>query len=295
MKSSRDNVLQLPLNRLKSFPDFPFRVGDDEGMQQLVESIRTVGVLTPITVRSIDGWTWQVISGHRRIYACGILGKEVIPAIVKDIDHDGATIMMVDSNCQRESLLPSEKAKAYKMKLEAIKRQGARHDLTSAHLGQKLARKTSRDAIASNCPDSSSQIQRYIRLNDLVSELLAFVDQKRLALTPAVELSYLSEDEQRMVVLTMESEQASPSLSQAQRMRELSTIGLLSDDMILSILSEKKKDDCWNLVLPMKQVSKYFPKSYTQQQMQDMILKLLERWQTVQRKRAAGNGESTHS
>ena len=205
MKQTDESIVQVPVSSLRSFPNHPFRITDDESMQQLIDSIRLLGVLNPVIIRYMDGVTWQLISGHRRKHACELLGIEDIPAIVKEIDEDEATIMMVDSNFQREALLPSEKARAYKMKLDAVKRQGARNDLTSAHDGQKLNRKSSRDLIAENSPDSSTQIQRFVRLNELIPELMDLVDQGRVAVTPAVELSYLTPDEQVMVVLTIVS------------------------------------------------------------------------------------------
>ena len=186
--------------------------------------------------------------------------------------------MMVDSNFQREEILPSERARAYKMKLEAIKRQGARNDLTSDQLGQKSERKSSRDLIAENSPDSSTQIQRYLRLNELIPELLRMVDERKIALTPAAEISYLTKEEQEMLLMTIDSEMATPSLSQAQRMKQFSREGKLTDDMILQIMSEKKKPECWNLILPMNRVTKYFPKSYTPQKMEEVIFALLDKW-----------------
>lgn len=278
-----EQVVQLPLNRLTEFPEHPFKVRDDEFMDQLTDSIRSLGVLTPIVVRP-EGDAWQIISGHRRVHACEILDMETIPAIVKDIEMDDAIVMMVDSNFQRQSLLPSEKARAYKMKLDAVKRQGARRDLSSDHDEQKLRGKTSRDLIAENSPDSSTQIQRFIRLNELVPELLEMVDEGIVAVTPAVELSHLKIREQKLVKLTIESEQNSPSLSQAQRIRRLSEQKRLNEDSVLEILTEKKKADCWNLAIPMNKISKYFPGNYTHQQMQDTIIQLLEGWLRVRKR-----------
>ena len=284
-----DQVIELPLDQMTAFPEHPFKVCDDEAMQQLVDSIRKVGVLTPVIVRGGGGGKWQIISGNRRVHACKILGMDTVPAIVKELEMDDAIVMMVDSNFQRKSLLPSEKAKAYKMKLDAVKRQGARTDLTSDHDGQKSRGQTSRDMIAEKSPDSSTQIQRFIRLNELIPELLEFVDEGRVAVTPAVELSYLKDEEQMMILLTIESEQNSPSLSQAQRIRKLSEQELLNEEKVLSILSEKKKADCWNLTIPMNRVSRYFPNTYTYQQMQDTIIRLLEGW-LRKRKKQAENG-----
>ena len=285
-----DQVIELPLDQMTAFPEHPFKVCDDEAMQQLVDSIRKVGVLTPVIVRGGGGGKWQIISGHRRVHACKILGMDTVPAIVKELEMDDAIVMMVDSNFQRKSLLPSEKTKAYKMKLDAVKRQGARTDLTSDHDGQKSRGQTSRDMIAEKSPDSSTQIQRFIRLNELIPELLEFVDEGRVAVTPAVELSYLKDEEQMMILLTIESEQNSPSLSQAQRIRKLSEQELLNEEKVLSILSEKKKADCWNLTIPMNRVSRYFPNTYTYQQMQDTIIRLLEGWLRKRKKQAENQG-----
>ena len=244
----------------------------------ITESIRSVGVLVPAIARPLEDGSFELISGHRRKHACEVAGLSTLPVIVRDVDQDTATVMMVDSNFQREEILPSERAKAYKMKLEAIKRQGARSDLTSDQVGQKSERKTSRDLIAENSPDSSSQIQRYLRLNELNQDLLKMVDEGKIALTPAAELSFLSKEEQDLLLLTIESEQATPSLSQAQRMKKLSRQGALTEDEILDIMLEQKKPECWNLSLPMNKITKYFPESYTPQKMEETIIKLLEAW-----------------
>lgn len=276
--NSSEIVENIPLEKLRPFPNHPFQVRDDAPMRQLVESVRQVGVLIPIIVRVLKDQSYQIISGHRRAKACEVLAHRTVPAIIRTIDDADAVIMMVDSNFQREEILPSEKAKAYKMKLDALKRQGARTDLTSDHAGQKSDKKSTRDLIAADSPDSSTQIQRFVRLNELIPELMEMVDLGRVALTPAVELSYLSKEEQDIVALTIESEQATPSLSQAQRMRKLSRAGALEDDTVLNILCEKKKPECWNLAIPMNKVSKYFPITYTPLQMQHVIIQLLEQW-----------------
>ena len=255
-------VQNIGLDKLRPFPDHPFIVRDDEQMQMLTESIRTVGVLVPVIARPLSDGTYELIAGHRRKRACERVGIPTLPVIVRKADLDTATVMMVDSNFQREEILPSERAKAYKMKLEAIKRQGARTDSTSDQVGQKLNRKSSRDLIAENSPDSSSQIQRYLRLNELIPELLQMVDAKKIALTPAAELSFLTKDEQQLLLVTIESEQATPSLSQSQRMKRISQEGTLTDDTILEIMMEQKKPECWNLTLPMNKITKYFPQSY---------------------------------
>ena len=279
MDRKTETVTNMELEKLVPFRDHPFRVREDVQMQMLTESIRSVGVLVPAIVRPLENGRFEIISGHRRKYACELLSLPTMPVIVREADRDAATVMMVDSNFQREELLPSERAKAYKMKLEAIKRQGTRTDLTSAQLGQKLPGRTSRDLIAENSPDSSSQIQRYLRLNELIPALLQLVDNGRIALTPAVELSFLTEEEQRLLLTTIESEEAAPSLSQAQRMKKLSRQGSLNEDTILEIMLEQKKPEAWNLALPMNKIARYFPPSYTPQRMEETILKLLDAWQ----------------
>ena len=278
MTTKTETVANIALEKLVPFRDHPFQVRDDEQMQMITESIRSVGVLVPAIARPLENGTYELIAGHRRKHACELAGLPTLPVIVRDIDRDAATVMMVDSNFQREEILPSERAKAYKMKLEAIKRQGARTDLTSDQVGQKSERKSSRDLIAENSPDSSSQIQRYLRLNELNPELLQMVDDGKIALTPAAELSFLSKEEQSLLLLTIESEQATPSLSQAQRMKKLSRQGELTEDEILDIMLEQKKPECWNLTLPMNKITKYFPQSYTPQKMVETIIKLLEAW-----------------
>ncbi len=278
MSKKTENITDISLEKLLPFQEHPFLVRDDEQMAMIVESIRSVGVLVPAIVRPLEGGFYEIISGHRRKHACELLGLLTLPCIVRDADRDAAIVMMVDSNFQREEILPSERAKAYKMKLEAMKRQGARTDLSSDHVGQKLERKSSRDLIAENSPDSSSQIQRYLRLNELIPELLQMVDDHKIALTPASELSFLTKDEQQLLLLTIESEQTTPSLSQAQRMKKLSRQGELSDDEILEIMMEQKKPECWNLTLPMNKITRYFPQSYTPQRMEETIIKLLEAW-----------------
>ena len=278
MTTKTETVTNIALEKLVPFRDHPFQVRDDEQMQMITESIRSVGVLVPAIARPLENGTYELIAGHRRKHACELAGLSTLPVIVRDVDRDTATVMMVDSNFQREEILPSERAKAYKMKLEAIKRQGARTDLTSDQVGQKSERKSSRDLIAENSPDSSSQIQRYLRLNELKPELLKMVDEGKIALTPAAELSFLSKEEQDLLLLTIESEQATPSLSQAQRMKKLSRQGELIEDEILDIMLEQKKPECWNLTLPMNKITKYFPQSYTPQKMEETIIKLLEAW-----------------
>ena len=217
-----ENIKEVELSKLLPFPDHPFRVLEDESMREMAESIRKYGVLMPLVVRPVEEGQYEIISGHRRKYACEMIRMETVPVIVRELDRDASIIMMVDSNLQRENILPSERAAAYKMKLEAIKRQGQRNDLTSVQVGQKLDGKTSREVIAENSPDSSTQIQRYIRLTELSPELQQMVDEKKIAMTPAVEISYLKPEEQKLLVETIESEQATPSLSQAKRMKQMS-------------------------------------------------------------------------
>ena len=271
-----EEVQQISLTKIHPFPEHPFQVRDDELMQQTIDSIQQVGILTPVILRPDDAGGFEMISGHRRLYAAGLAGLETIPAIVRNMTDDEAIIFMVDSNLQRETILPSERAKAYKMKMDAIKRQGSRTDLTSVQVGQKL---TSRERIAESSPDSPSQIRRFIRLNELDPALLKMVDDGKIGFTPAVELSFLNPQEQAMLLDTIDSEQATPSLSQAQRMKKLSGEGKLNDDTMLSIMMEQKKPENWNLTLPMDRIRKFFPRSFTPQQMENTILKLLEAWQ----------------
>ena len=278
--AGREKVVEIALSELHPFPNHPFQVRDDDSMKEAVESVKEYGILTPAILRPRDEGGYEIVAGHRRKYACELAGLETMPAIIRDIDRDMATIIMVDSNLQRENISPMEKAQAYKMKLDAIKRRsGERTDLTSAQLGQRLPNKTSRDLLAENAPDSSSQIQRLIRLTELSPELQQMVDDKKIAVTPAVELSYLKPEEQALVVETIESEQATPSLSQAQRMKKKSQAGELNEDAVLSIMSEEKKPEKYDLTISGDKLRKYFPRSYTPRQMEDTILKLLEGWQ----------------
>ncbi len=274
-------IINIPINKLKDFADHPFSIRDDEAMQQTVESIREYGVLIPAIARPLEDGTYELIAGHRRKHACEVAGIQTMPVIVRDVDRNTATIIMVDSNLQRENILPSERAKAYKMKLDAIKRQGARHDLTSTQLAQKL----SVEKVAEEAGTSKDQIRRYIRLTELDPELQKMVDEGKIAMTPAVEISYLKPDEQKLLIETMDSEQATPSLSQAQRMKRLSQEGKLSDDAMLGIMMEQKKPETWDLKLPMDKIRKYFPRSYTPQRMEETIIKLLEVWMQQQKKK----------
>ncbi len=272
-----EKITYINLNNLITFEDHPFRVCNDEQMRMITESIRKVGILVPAIARPLGDGKYELISGHRRKKASEILGLKTMPVIVKDVDHDIATVMMVDSNLQREDILPSEKAKAYRMKLNAIKRQGARNDLTSDHYDRNK-RITSRDIIAESSPDSAAQIQRYIRLNDLIPPLLQMVDEGKLGLTTGSAISFLEEEEQGWVFLTIQSEQSVPSYAQAVRIKKLFQSRKLTEDMILKIMNEQKKPECWNLTIPMNKVMRFFPKTYTPQKIESVILDLLEKW-----------------
>lgn len=275
-KPNREKVRMIPLDELHPFHNHPFKVKDDEAMMNTVDSVRQYGVLVPAIVRPREEGGYEIVAGHRRHHASELAGKTEIPAIVRDLDDDEATIIMIDSNLQRESILPSERAFAYKMKLEALKHQGLRSDLTSDQLGQKL---NARDAVAKTAGESSVQVQRFIRLTSLVPELLDMVDLKKIAFNPAVELSYLQPNEQTQLLDAMESEQATPSLSQAQRLKKFSQERTLSPDVMRAIMSEEKKPEVDKVVLPSDKLRKFFPKSYTPEQMERTILKLLEQWQ----------------
>ena len=270
-----ESISNIELSKLKPFEDHPFSVRDDEAMQQTVESVREYGVLVPAIARPLEDGTYELISGHRRKHACELAGLTTMPVIVRNVDQNTATIIMVDSNLQRENILPSERAKAYKIKLEAIKRQGARNDLTSSQVETKLR---ADERVAQESGESRAQVQRYIRLTELAPELQNMVDEGKIGMTPAVELSYLKPDEQKLLIDTIDSEQATPSLSQAQRMKKLSQEGKLNDDTMLGIMMEQKKPENWNLSLPMDKIKKYFPRSYTPQRMEETIIKLLESW-----------------
>ncbi len=274
----KDTIKEIPLGELHPFPDHPFGVRDDEAMAQTVESIKEYGVLVPAIARPRENGGYEIIAGHRRKHACEIAGLKTMPVIVRDIDRNTATIVMVDSNLQRENILPSERAKAYKMKLEAIKRQGARTDLTCTQVGHKSNGTKSIQKVADEAGESRTQVQRYIRLNELQPELQHLVDEGKIGMTPAVEISYLKPDEQKMLIETIDSEQATPSFSQAQRMRRLSQEGKLNDDAVLGIMMEQKKPENWDLKLPMEKIRKFFPRSYTPQRMEETIIKLLETW-----------------
>ena len=272
-----EKIQEIPLSELHPFKDHPFKVKDDDAMIETADSIKKYGVLVPAIARPLPDGGYELVAGHRRRRASELAGKETMPVIVRDLDDDAATIIMVDSNLQRENLLPSERAFAYKMKLEAIKHQGARTDLTSVQVEQKLS---ARDQVAKEAGERSGiQVMRYVRLTELIPELLDMVDEKKIAFNPAYELSFLKTDEQQMLVETMDYEQATPSLSQAQRMKKFSQEGKLSEDVMLAIMSEEKKADLDKVTLSSDTLRKYFPKSYTPAKMQETIIKLLEQWQ----------------
>ncbi len=278
-ESQLERVQNLDISKLVPFKNHPFKVIDDEAMLRTTESIAQYGVLTPLIARPKEDGTYEIISGHRRVHAAASAGLTQVPVLVRQMDDDAATVLMVDSNLQRESILPSERAFAYKMKLEAMKHQGVRMDLTSGQLGQKLSGAVSRDLLAEQAGESSRQVQRYIRLTNLVPELLDLVDQKKISFNPAVELSYLRPGEQRIFMEAMEEVQAAPSLSQAQRLKKLSQTGEFYPESVREIMNEVKKGDLERVTFRNEQLRKYFPKSYTTQQMQDTIMKLLEQWQ----------------
>ena len=274
--ADREKVMEIPLSELFPFKDHPFKVRDDDKMADTAESIREYGVLVPALARPREGGGYELISGHRRKRGCELAGLETMPVIVRDMGDDAAVIVMVDSNIQRESLLPSERAFAFKMKLEAIKHQGARADITSSQLGTKLLRAD--ELVAEQAGTSRNQIQRFVRLTNLIPDILDMVDNKRIALNPAVELSYLTPTEQEMLVVTMDSEQATPSLSQAQRLKRFSQDGKLTEESMLAIMSEEKKQDVDRVTLTRDTLKKYFPRDYTPRQMEDTILMLLQGW-----------------
>mgnify|MGYP005904849241 CR=1 FL=1 len=275
-QKDQEHVKNISVYDISDFPNHPFKVKMDAKMVETIESIREHGVLVPALVREKPTGGYEMISGHRRKMASELAGLENIPCIVRNLSDDEAVIVMVDSNLQREEILPSEKAFAYKMKLDAIKHQGARTDLTSAQVGPKL---TAAEKIAENSPDSKSQIKRFIRLTELIPELMDMVDEKKIALNPAYELSFLKKEEQVDLLDAMDSEQATPSLSQAQRLKKYSQEGHLTLDMMRVIMGEEKKSDLDRVTFTSDTLRKYFPKSYTPQRMQETIIKLLEAWQ----------------
>ena len=273
--AQREKVQEIPLGELHPFRNHPFKVKDDAAMQDTVESVREYGVLVPAIARPDPDGGYELIAGHRRHHASELAGKETMPVIIRDLDDDAATIIMVDSNLQREELLPSERAFAYKMKLEAIRHQGKRQELTSSQAGMKLQ---ALDIVGQQAGDSRNQVHRFIRLTELIPELLDMVDERKIAFNPAVELSYLKKEEQTLLLEAMDSEQATPSLSQAQRLKKFSQQKMLSLDVMRAVMSEEKKTDLDRVTLKNETLRRYFPKSYTPKQMEDTIIKLLEGW-----------------
>ena len=279
--AQRERVQEIPLDQLKPFRNHPFKVRDDQRMLDTVDSIREYGVLVPAIARPDPEGGYELISGHRRKRGCEMAGLQTMPVIIRDLDDDAAVLVMVDSNIQREELLPSERAFAYKMKLEALKHQGARSDLTSSQLGTKLR---ADELLAQQAGESRNQVQRFIRLTELISELLDMVDERKLAFNPAVEVSYLKRDEQRRLLEAMDAEQTTPSLSQAQRLKKFSQEGRLTEEAMSAIMSEEKKSDMDKVTLRSDTLRRYFPKSYTPKQMEQTIIKLLDVWQKQRQK-----------
>ena len=280
-EQQREQVQQIPIGELFPFKNHPFKVLDDESMQRTVESVEQYGVLSPLIARPRPEGGYEIISGHRRQHAAQLAGLDTLPVIIRQMDDDAAVLLMVDSNLQRENILPSERAFAYKMKLEALKNQGARSDLTSAQLGRKLE---TADIVGQESGDSRNQVRRFIRLTNLVPELLDMVDEKKIAFNPAVELSYLDEAQQRDFLEAMNDTQNAPSLSQAQRLKKLAQEGHFSYNVAFAVMGEEKKDELDKVVIKNDTLRKYFPRSYTPKQMEDTIIKLLEQWQRKQQR-----------
>ena len=280
-----EQVQQIPLSEIRPFKNHPFKVTDDELMQQTIDSIMQVGVLNPAIIRPAPEGGYEMIAGHRRLHAADLAGLKTIPAIVRNLDDDEAVILMVDSNLQRETISPMERAQAYKMKLEALKHQGKRVDLTCDQVGHKLDSKKSIQKVAEDAGESKTQVQRYIRLTELLPEVQKKVDSKEIAFSPAVELSYLTHDEQKQFLDAMDYSQNTPSLSQAQRLKKLSREGKCTKEAMRSIMSEEKKEEQERITLSSDTLRKYFPRSYTPLQMQQTIIKLLEQWQKKQQRR----------
>ena len=281
-EQQREQVQQIPIGELFPFKNHPFKVLDDESMQRTVESVEQYGVLSPLIARPRPEGGYEIISGHRRQHAAQLAGLDALPVIVRNMDDDAAVLLMVDSNLQRENILPSERAFAYKMKLEAIKNQGARSDLTSGQIVQKS--KLSIERVAEDAGEGYKTVQRFIRLTNLVPELLDMVDEKKIAFNPAVELSYLDEAQQRDFLEAMNDTQNAPSLSQAQRLKKLAQEGHFSYDVAFAVMGEEKKDELDKVVIKNDTLRKYFPRSYTPKQMEDTIIKLLDQWQRKQQR-----------
>ena len=283
-EQQREQVQQIPIGELFPFKNHPFKVLDDESMQRTVESVEQYGVLSPLIARPRPEGGYEIISGHRRQHAAQLAGLDVLPVIVRQMDDDAAVLLMVDSNLQRENILPSERAFAYKMKLEALKNQGARSDLTCGQFGHKLIGAKARDIVADESGDNARNVQRFIRLTSLIPELLDMVDEKKIAFNPAVELSYLDESQQRDFLEAMNDTQNAPSLSQAQRLKRLAQEGHFSYDVAFAVMGEEKKDELDKVVIKNDTLRKYFPRSYTPKQMEDTIIKLLDQWQRKQQR-----------
>ena len=281
-EQQREQVQQIPIGELFPFKNHPFKVLDDESMQRTVESVEQYGVLSPLIARPRPEGGYEIISGHRRQHAAQLAGLDALPVIVRQMDDDAAVLLMVDSNLQRENILPSERAFAYKMKLEAIKNQGARSDLTSGQIVQKS--KLSIERVAEDAGEGYKTVQRFIRLTNLIPELLDMVDEKKIAFNPAVELSYLDEAQQRDFLEAMNDTQNAPSLSQAQRLKRLAQEGHFSYDVAFAVMGEEKKDELDKVVIKNDTLRKYFPRSYTPKQMEDTIIKLLDQWQRKQQR-----------
>ena len=283
-EQQREQVQQIPIGELFPFKNHPFKVLDDESMQRTVESVEQYGVLSPLIARRRPEGGYEIISGHRRQHAAQLAGLDALPVIVRQMDDDAAVLLMVDSNLQRENILPSERAFAYKMKLEALKNQGARSDLTCGQFGHKLNGAKARDIVADESGDNARNVQRFIRLTNLIPELLEMVDEKKIAFNPAVELSYLDESQQRDFLEAMNDTQNAPSLSQAQRLKKLAQEGHFSYDVAFAVMGEEKKDELDKVVIKNDTLRKYFPRSYTPKQMEDTIIKLLDQWQRKQQR-----------
>ena len=283
-EQQREQVQQIPIGELFPFKNHPFKVLHDESMQRTVESVEQYGVLSPLIARPRPEGGYEIISGHRRQHAAQLAGLDALPVIVRQMDDDAAVLLMVDSNLQRENILPSERAFAYKMKLEALKNQGARSDLTCGQFGHKLIGAKARDIVADESGDNARNVQRFIRLTSLIPELLDMVDEKKIAFNPAVELSYLDESQQRDFLEAMNDTQNAPSLSQAQRLKRLAQEGHFSYDVAFAVMGEEKKDELDKVVIKNDTLRKYFPRSYTPKQMEDTIIKLLDQWQRKQQR-----------
>ena len=283
-EQQREQVQQIPIGELFPFKNHPFKVLDDESMQRTVESVEQYGVLSPLIARPRPEGGYEIISGHRRQHAAQLAGLDALPVIVRQMDDDAAVLLMVDSNLQRENILPSERAFAYKMKLEALKNQGARSDLTCGQFGHKLIGAKARDIVADESGDNARNVQRFIRLTSLIPELLDMVDEKKIAFNPAVELSYLDEAQQRDFLEAMNDTQNFPSLSQAQRLKKLAQEGHFSYDVAFAVMGEPKKDELDKVIIKNDTLRKYFPRNYTPKQMEDTIIMLLERWQRKQQR-----------